>query len=152
MSRWPNAKIAVILITLLAALYLVVVFQMAWGFISSGAPVAIVMGVVLLLFPVLGVIVVIRDLRFTQRGNAILERMAAAGELPDDTLPKRPSGRYVRADADADFEQWKRGVEEAPGDYRSWARLALAYRASGDTPRARRAMRTAIDLDRGVRR
>ena len=150
MSGWSKAKTGVLLITALAAIYLVAVFQMAWGFLSSGQPVAIAMGAVLLLFPVLGVIVVLRDLQFTRRGNALLERMAEAGELPDDTLPRRPSGRYVRADADADFETWKRGVEEAPDDYRSWVRLALAYRASGDTPRARKAMRRAIDLDRGV--
>ena len=152
MSRWPSARVGVLIVTVLAAIYLVVVFQMAWGFLVSGEPIAIVMGAVLLLFPVLGVIVVARDLQFTRRGNELLERMAAAGELPDDTLPKRPSGRYVREDADADFETWKRGVEEAPDDYRSWVRLALAYRAAGDTPRARTAMRRAIDLDRGVER
>lgn len=148
MSRWPGAKVGVIIVTVLAAIYLVAVFQMAWGFLTSGAPVAVVMGAVLLLFPVLGVIVVLRDLQFTSRGNALLERMAAAGELPEDTLPKRPSGRYVREDADADFAQWKEGVEAAPDDYRSWVRLALAYRASGDMPRARQAMRRAIALDR----
>lgn len=146
-KRWTGAKTGVIAITVLTLIYLVGVLQLAWGLITSGALVGVVMGIVLIVFPLIGAVVVLRDLRFVMRGDALLERLARAGELPEDTLPRRPSGRYVVEAADADFEQWKRGVEAAPEDAGAWARLALAYKASGDSARARAAMRQALRLD-----
>ena len=147
MKRWTGAKIGVAIITVLTLLYLVFVLQMAWGFMSSGEPIAIVMGAALVVFPVMGAVFVARDLMFASRGDALLARLGEAGELPEDTLPKRPSGRPVVEAADADFEQWKQGVESHPEDPAAWARLALAYKASGDTARARKAMRQALALD-----
>ena len=44
----------------------------------------------------------------------------------------------------------RREVEADPADWGGWYRLSLAYSASGDGRRARRAMRTAIALHRGT--
>ena len=76
--------------------------------------------------------------------------LAARGELPVDELPRTPSGRYVRAAADAHFDVVRREVEASPEDWGGWYRLGLAYSASGDSRRARGAMRTAIALHRGA--
>ena len=151
MKKCSGAKTGVLVITALTVIYLVAVLQMAWAFMTSGQPAAVIMGAVLVLFPLIGAIVIVRDLVFVARGDALLARLLDAGELPEDTLPKRPSGRPVVAAADADFEQWKAGVEAAPEDAGAWARLALAYRASGDSKRAREAMRTALALDTKAR-
>lgn len=148
MKRWPGAKIGVVVLTILTLIYVVAVFQLAWGLVASGEPIAIAMGVFLVIFPVIGVVFVIRDLLFALRGNELLARMAAAGELPEDDLPRRPSGRPVLEAADAEFRELKRDVETHPDDYRAWARLALGYKASGDAARARKAMRQAIALER----
>ena len=70
--------------------------------------------------------------------------MEAAGGLPVDDLPRRPSGRVDRAAADEAFGRYKAAAEAAPDDWRVWFRLSTAYDAAGDRKRARAAMRTAI--------
>ncbi|HBU42427.1 MAG TPA: hypothetical protein DEB57_06045, partial [Microbacterium sp.] len=76
-------------------------------------------------------------------------RLEAEGELPDDLVAVRPSGRVVRADGDALFPRFKADVESAPDDWRAWYRLGIVYDAAGDRRRARAAARTAIRLERG---
>ncbi|MDJ1369829.1 hypothetical protein C7K25_00315 [Gulosibacter molinativorax] len=120
---------------------------MVWGLVTSGTAIGVIMGAALVVFPLVGVVFIAKDIRFAAQGDALLAKMADAGELPADDLPKRPSGRPEREAADDEFPRWKAEVESNPDDYRAWARLALAYRASGDTPRARKAMRHAIELD-----
>ena len=61
-----------------------------------------------------------------------------------------PVWGYVRAAADAHFDVVRREVEASPEDWGGWYRLGLAYSASGDSRRARGAMRTAIALHRGA--
>lgn len=151
MSRSINgAKISIIVLLVLMVIYLAAIGQMAWGLLTAGDRVwfAPIMGAALVIFPVVGVIFVIKDLGFVQASNRLISQLAEAGQLPEDDLPKLPSGRTERAAADADFESWKARVEAEPNDWRNWALLALAYRESGDTARARRAMRQAISMER----
>lgn len=76
-----------------------------------------------------------------------------ARELPEDpaaqaeveALPRRPSGRVVRAAADELFASRRVVVEANPNAWAGWYRLAEAYDLAGDRRRARSAMRTAID-------
>lgn len=147
MKRWSGARIGVYVLLALILIYLFAIAGMVWGLISSGTWIGIIMGTALIVFPVIGVIFIGKDLRFAAQGDAILAKMSDAGELPEDNLPKRPSGRPEREAADGEFPRWKAEVEANPEDYRTWARLALAYRASGDSARARQAMRKAIQLD-----
>ncbi|WP_230976075.1 hypothetical protein [Gulosibacter hominis] len=151
MKRWPPAMWGVLFVTLLTVIYLVVVVGIAWGLIASGDLIAIAMGAALIIFPLFGAVLVVRDLMFAMQGNHLLQQLAEADALPEDNLPKRPSGRVVREAADADFERWKTEVEAAPESWAAWARLSLAYRAAGDTNRARAAMRQAIGLERAER-
>ena len=100
-----------------------------------------VLGVAVLLLPLVGIWVVVAELRF---GRAT-ERLAR--QLPDEAdapLPRTPWGRIDRAAADARFARRRAVVEAAPDDWRAWFRLALAYDDAGDRRRARAAMRTAI--------
>jgi hypothetical protein len=101
-----------------------------------------VLGVAVLVIPLIGIWVVVAELRF---GRAT-QRLADALDPDDavDELPRSPSGRVDRAAADALFERRRAEVEAAPGDWRCWYRLALAYDAAGDRRRARAAMRDAI--------
>ncbi|MGO1542960.1 MAG: hypothetical protein ACTHXA_01315 [Gulosibacter sp.] len=147
MKRWSGARIGVYVLLALIVIYLIAIGGMVWGMITSGELIGIIMGAALIVFPLLGIVFIWRDVRFAQQGDRVLAKMADAGELPEDTLPKRPSGLPVRQAADEEFPRWKTEVEAAPEDYRTWARLALAYRASGDTARARQAMRKAIELE-----
>lgn len=120
-------------------------FTQAWRFINTGEPIAIVMGLAVLVIPALGVWILIREILFGLRTEKMGKTLAALGELPED-LPRMPSGRFVREAADADFPNHQRDVEANPESWKSWYRLALAYDASGDRKRARTSMRTAVNF------
>ena len=93
MKRWPPAMWGVLFVTLLTVIYLVVVVGIAWGLIASGDLIAIAMGAALIIFPLFGAVLVVRDLMFAMQGNHLLQQLAEADALPEDNLPKRPSGR-----------------------------------------------------------
>lgn len=150
MSRRTGAKVAALVIAAVLVLYFVFSIGIAWALIASGDAVNVVIGAGMIVLPLLGAWLIGRELVFGMQAERLLRRMEAEGELPEDTLPKRPSGAPVRAAADAEFPRWKAAVEEDPADWRRWYRLALAYRASGDGGRARAAVREAIRLERAA--
>ena len=112
--------------------------------IKVGTPVSVVLGLAVLVIPVIGAYLVWREIQFGRRTEALARELEAAGGLPVDDLPRRPSGRVDRAAADEAFGRYKAEAEAAPGDWRVWFRLSTAYDAAGDRKRAREAMRTAI--------
>jgi len=116
--------------------------------VADGRPVAVAFGLALLVFSVVGLAAVGAEIRFGLRSARLAGRLADEGGLPPDELPRTPSGRVVRAAADADFDRWRVDVTASPADWRVWYRLALAYDAAGDRRRARGATRQAIALAR----
>jgi len=146
-ARAQGKALAAIMAALLA-LYLGLSLQRAWILLSSDVLVSKLFAVGMIVLPVLGVWALVREVVFGSRLEGLGRRLEAEGGLPED-LPRRPSGRIVREAADKDFERWAQEAEAAPGDWRSWYRLGLAYSASGDTARARRCMRDAVALSRG---
>ncbi|MEU4601633.1 hypothetical protein AB0F43_01515 [Kribbella sp. NPDC023972] len=112
--------------------------------IGTGDPVAVGLGIAVLVIPVLGAYLVWRELQFGRRTEVLARELEAVGGLPVDDLPRRPSGRIDRAAADAAFEKYKAEAEAAPEDWQVWFRLSTAYDAAGDRRRARATMRTAI--------
>ena len=131
---------------------LVVVFYAATiGFrgvllLGSGSTVGVLLGVALLVVPVLGVALVLREVQFGRETARLARDLEADGGPVVDDLPRRPSGRVDRAAADAVFEERRLETEQHPDDWRTWFRLALAYDAAGDRTRARAAARHAIAL------
>ncbi len=146
-------RVAAILMAVLLLLYLVLVFQRAVLFIETGQPIAIAMGVVLFVLPVIAAWAIGRELLFGARTEKLVRILDGEGGLPVDDLPHRASGRPIRDAADKEFPQYKAEVEAEPGSWRAWFRLGLAYDASGDRRRARAALRESIRLYReGERR
>lgn len=143
-----KGRTAALLMALLLLLYVVLVGQRAVLFLSTGEPVAIALGVALLVLPLLGLFALVVELRFGLRTQQIVRQLADEGALPVDDLPRRTSGRYEREAADAAFPAYKAAVEAAPDDWRAWFRLGLAYDACGDRRRARQSLRWAIRLRR----
>lgn len=92
-------KLGVAAVTVLLLLYVVFVAGMAVS-LFAGDLVAKIMGAALIVFPILAVVFVARELLFGLQTERLLKRLADAGELPEDDLPKRPSGRVVREAAD----------------------------------------------------
>lgn len=147
-----KGRIAAIVMAVLLAVYLVLAGQRAVMFVLTGEPVAILIGVALIVLPIVGAWALYRELQFGIRTQRMVERLEREDELPVDDLPKTPSGRPVRDAADAEFEQYRLAVEADETDWRAWFRLGLAYDASRDRRRARAAIRTAISLERAERR
>ncbi|MBZ4488597.1 hypothetical protein LQ938_05140 [Microbacterium sp. cx-55] len=142
-----SARIGVAVMTVVLALYIVLVAQRAWLLVASGEPVGIAMGVALIILPIIAAWAIGREIWFGARAAAVGRRLEAEGALPEEQLAVRPSGRVMREDADAVFPSYREAVEAAPEDWRAWYRLGLAYDGSGDRRRARGAVRTAIRLE-----
>ncbi|MGP5388581.1 tetratricopeptide repeat protein [Glutamicibacter arilaitensis] len=130
-------------ILLLFTLYIGMTFTQAIRLLKTGELVAQIMGIAILVIPALCVWILIREVLFGLRTEKMGKSLAASGELPED-LPRMPSGRFIRSAADADFPRHQQDVEENPESWKSWYRLASAYEACGDKPRARKSLRTAI--------
>ncbi|WP_329475917.1 hypothetical protein OG555_30085 [Kribbella sp. NBC_01484] len=139
-----SAKRAAIVIAVVFVAYAVLLGWRGVLLIGTGDPVAIGLGIAVLVIPLLGIYLVWRELQFGRRTEALAGELEADGGLPVDDLPRRPSGRIDRTAADAAFLKYKVEVEAAPDDWRVWFRLSTAYDAAGDRKRARATMRTAI--------
>lgn len=123
------------------------------------------LGVGVLLLPVVGLVVIARELRFGRESGRLAGLLATggmagsgevagsggAGEAGEPVLVHRPSGRIDRASADAVFALRRAEVEADPADWRRWYRLAVSYGDAGDSRRGRAAMRHAIALERDPR-
>lgn len=139
-----KALIALLVAALL--FYLVLVGAKGVALLRSDSGVGVVLGIALLVLPVLGLVLVWREVQFGRRTGELAAVLEREGGLPVDDLPRRPSGRVERAAADAVFAQRRAEAEADPDSWRAWFRLALAYDDAGDRTRARSAARRAIAL------
>ena len=146
-----TARIGVVVMAALLALYIVLVGQRAWLLIVSGDPIGVTMGIALIVLPVIAAWALGRELWFGVRAQQLGRRLESEGGLPSDEVTVRPSGRVMREDGDAVFPAYRADAEAHPDDWRAWYRLGLAYDAAGDRRRAREAVRTAIRLEPGDR-
>ncbi|TVT49271.1 hypothetical protein FNH05_17100 [Amycolatopsis rhizosphaerae] len=143
-----KARNVALLMTAALVVYLVLLADRAVQLVKTGSTAGIALGVAVLVLPLLGVWMIIATWRSGLRIQHLSRRLDEEGGLPDASeLPRRPSGRVDRDAADAWFEQRRAELEEHPGDWRRWYRLAHAYDLAGDRRRARAAMRKALDLE-----
>jgi hypothetical protein len=143
-----RARLAVAVMALLLALYLVFAVRYGLVLIGVGTPVAIGIGVALLILPIVGAWALGAEIVFVIRADRLAKRLEDEGGMPSEVVPVSPTGRPDRDAADALFPKYQAAVEAAPESWRDWFRLGIAYDASGDRRRARWATRTAIKLAR----
>lgn len=146
-----TARIGVAVMAVLLGLYIIMVAQRAWLLLISGQPIAIAMGLALVVLPVIAVWALGRELWFGVRAEQLARRLESEGGLPEEPVTVRPSGRVEREDGDAVFPIYRADVEAHPEDWRAWYRLGLAYDAARDRRRARAAVRRAIQLETAQR-
>ena len=146
-----TTRVAVVVMAALLALYLAFAIRYGVLLIGIGTPVAVAIGVALLVFPVIAAGALAAELVFTVRADRLGKRLEQEGGLPTEQLPLLPSGRIDRAAADAVFPVYQAAVEKDPDDWRTWYRLGLVYDASGDRRRARWAMRQSLRRSRAPR-
>ncbi|MET8543080.1 tetratricopeptide repeat protein [Kitasatospora sp. NPDC004799] len=114
--------------------------------IATGKPLGIGIGICAFVIPVIGVWFLRQTVRFGRDSERLARELEAEGGLPVDELKRSKGGRIDRASADAVFARRQAEAQDAPGDWRVWFRLAVAYADAGDTPRARKTMQHAIKL------
>lgn len=141
-----RTKAVVALLVVILVFYAVLIGAKGVAFVASGEPVAVLLGIGVLILPVLGLGLVWREIVFGRRSAALAAALEAEGGLPADDLPRRPSGRVDRAAADQAFAARQAEVEQSPESWQAWYRLGLAYDDAGDRTRARAAVRRAIEL------
>lgn len=146
-----SARIGVAVMAALLGLYILLVAQRAVLLLLSGEPVAITMGVALIVLPLIAAWALGRELWFGVRAEQLARRLESEDALPHAPVGVRPSGRVVAQDADEVFALYRAEAERHPDDWRAWFRLGLAYDAARDRRRARSAVRQAIRLERADR-
>lgn len=146
--RRQGGKAAALFMAVLLALYLVASIVLAIGFLQSGVPVGVAMGVALMVLPLLGFWGLWRELQFGWRTERLVKQLEAEQLLLE--LPGAATGPEARRYADEAFPALQDAVIAEPDSWRAWLRLALGYDAAGDRKRARTAARRAIALSRDV--
>jgi cytochrome c-type biogenesis protein CcmH/NrfG len=128
--------------------YFLLLGRIAMAFIASGEPAAIGLGVALMVFPLIGIWVMVSTLRAGLAHQRLARIVKDDGmELDVSSLPRMPSGRMQRDAADALFETVREELDNDPENWRRWYRLARAYDYAGDRNRARETMRKAVEME-----
>jgi hypothetical protein len=139
-------KIGALVMTALLVTYVALLANTGIALLVTGVLVAQVMGALILTFPILGIWAIVVELKFGLATEKLVARVEAEGNWPDLGIETRPSGRAIRASADAAFKKFSDAVSEDETNWHAWFTLSLAYDACGDRRRARGAMRKAISL------
>jgi hypothetical protein len=143
-----RVRTLVVVLVGVLAVYLVLVGWRGVVLVSDGAgsgdAVSVLLGVSVLVFPVVGALLVWREVQFGRDSAALAAHLAERGALPADDLPRRPSGRVEKEAARAAFDDAYAAAQGRPDDPAGWYRLALAYDDLGDRRHARQSVRRAI--------
>jgi hypothetical protein len=125
----------------------------AFSLLASGELIQIGVGIGVLLLVVVGGVLVAGEVQLGAASARLAKQLEAEGGLPYDPpdVQRTASGRLDKADADRVFAERRSDVEAAPEDWRAWWRLAAAYGDARDPRRGRRAMRTAVSLEKRSR-
>ncbi|MDK1344279.1 hypothetical protein QNO09_13375 [Streptomyces sp. 378] len=144
-----RAKLTYALTAAVLVVYFVLVGSRGVLLIETGTALTVTFGVAVLILPVIGLWFLWKNTQFARKAGQLAAELDAEGGLPVDELRRTPSGRIDRDSADEVFAKRKAETEDAPDDWRTWFRLAVAYHDARDTPRARKAMQRAIALHDG---
>ncbi len=131
--------------SLLTIAYMVLLGSRGVVLIADPNWIAKLMGLLILVFPILGIWSLFMELRFGIAAQDLVLRARKAG-VPELVVELRPSGKAVKQSALIAFEGAKAIAEADPENWENWVRLSEGYDASGDRKRARSSMRHAILL------
>lgn len=148
MSPRIRALLGVTLMSVLLLLYFALVGVRAIALLQSADPVAIAMGVALIVLPLIGIWALIREVVFGFTATKLADALAEDGLLPEELLDDEVSRGSLREVADTAFPLYRDAAERAPESWQAFMRLGLVYDAAGDRKRARGAIRHAISLNR----
>lgn len=129
----------------LTALYAFLLFGRGVVLIQDGTPIAVAMGVAILVFPLLAIWVLFAEIRFGVQ-LAKLGKLFSQSGIAEPSYQLLPSGRADRESGEQVFQEIANSVNEDEENYLLWYLLADSYDKLGDRKRARKAARTAISI------
>ncbi len=130
--------------------YFLLLWRLAWKFVTSGDSAAIGLGLAIMVMPIIGAWVLVATLKAGLAHQRLARIVREEGlELDVSGLPRKPSGRIERDAADALFDEVRAELEADPDNWRRWYRLARAYDYAGDRGRARETMKKAVQMEEG---
>ncbi|MEY4436931.1 MAG: hypothetical protein RL100_395 [Actinomycetota bacterium] len=141
-----KTKISALLMSALLLVYVGLLSNTALALLGTENLIAQLMGALIFTFPLLGAWAIWVELKFGLAAEKLAKKLVDENAWPDLEIERRPSGRAIRASADAAFERFKLAADNNANDWHAWFALSLAYDACGDRRRARSAMREAIRL------
>lgn len=142
------SRIGVVVMAACLVLYLIVVGKRAVLMMGTGDPVAIGMGVALIVMPLVGAWALYRELRFGLAADRLGRKLDAEGGMPVAETELTPSGRIAKADAGPLIARYRQEADAAPADWRARYRLGVVQDAAGRRKDARASIREAIRLSR----
>lgn len=143
-----TSRIGVAIMALCLLLYIVVVGQRAVLMLTTGEPIAIAIGVALIVMPLIGAWALIREMQFGFAADRLARTLESEGRMPEPETPLTPSGRLAREDAGPMVERYAAEAAQAPDDWRSYFRLGVVQDAAGRRKDARASIREAIRRSR----
>ena len=141
-----GAKLGAVVMTALTAMYVVLLGEKGILLLAEANPIAKLLGGFVVLFPVVAIWAIGRELVFGLKIEKAGKLLEDSGRWPRFDFELRPSGRPTPDSAAREFDRLKAQVEANENDWVSWFALGLAYDAAGDRRRARAAMRKALSL------
>ena len=142
-----GAKLGAVVMTGLTVMYVFLLGEKGWVLLQQPHVIAKLMGGLILMFPVVAIWAIIRELVFGLKIEKLAKLLEDSGNWPRFNFELRPSGRPTRESANLEFERVRALVEANESDWKLWFTLGLAYDAAGDRRRARVAMRKALALN-----
>lgn len=142
------SRIGVGVMALCLALYIVVVGQRSVLMLTTGEPIAIAIGVALIVMPLIGAWALVREMQFGFAADKLGRTLDAEGGMPQAETDLTPSGRIAKADIEPLIERYSAEADAAPTEWRARFRLGVVQDAAGRRKDARASIREAIRLSR----
>lgn len=111
--------------------------------LQDSEPIAVIMGIAILVFPLLAIATIFYEIRFGLR-LAKLEKLFQSSGLKAPHYLLKPSGRAEKESGQEIFAKLKSRLESDEDNFLLWYLLADSYDKLGDRKRARAAAREAI--------
>lgn len=151
LMRKPAFLAAVATCSILA-LYFALVAGRAMVFITTKDPIAVGLGLALLVLPLIGAWWMVNEWRLGATVQRMASRLEDEGRLPVHDGERDERGHLMEEAQEALFETSRRAVELAPEDWVAWFHVAYAYDAARDRAMARKSLRHAATLFRTASR
>lgn len=131
--------------------YIVAVLYRVAVLFSTGGVIGGLLALGLLIISLVALWALWREICFGIAGTRLTKILAAEGGLLDLEITADASGRPVRAQAKLALPQVEAAASADPQNWRAQQRLGIVRRAAGDAAGARRAINSAIKLEKQTR-